>query len=381
MEVGVDLIEDVRGNSTEGDGSGAGGGESGGAAGAAGFEFEVLFGGGYWHAGKDSRPRGLTQSTDAVTVYGMAVLRLGTRASHLALAQSGMVARRLEALHAGLTVELVHVKTTGDRVQDRPLQDIGGKGLFTKELELALLAGTVDFAVHSLKDVPVTEPLIDVSGLVIAAVPPRADARDALVLSPQLANEGVRSLAQLPETVRVGTSSLRRACQVRAVRPEAHVLPLRGNIDTRLWKVREGEYDAILLAMAGLARGGFLEGGVGAGGDIIPLATAELLPAAGQGALAIQAKAADKGTQSFLAALNDPATQAAVADEREMIRLLGGDCHSPIAAYSSGGELHVRIFARDGMQSAEARGPNAETVFAEMASRGHLARLGYAKGG
>jgi hydroxymethylbilane synthase len=284
-----------------------------------------------------------------------------------------MVARQLEALHSGLSVELVHVKTTGDRVQDRPLQDIGGKGLFTKELEQALVAGDVDFAVHSLKDVPVTEPLVDVSSLVIAAVPEREDVRDALVLSPQLANEGVRRLADLAEGVRVGTSSLRRGCQVKRLRPEAHILPLRGNIDTRLKKVRAGEYDAILLAMAGLKRGGF-----GEGEDILAVGYEEMLPAAGQGALGLQCRARDQTTRGLISVLDDKATHAAVEQEREIVRLLGGDCHSPIAAFFDGVGLWARVFGRDGAEWAEARGATAVEVHENLGRRGDLARLGYA---
>src|SRR5687768_14549647 len=167
------------------------------------------------------------------------VLRLGTRGSLLARTQSQLVADDLMLRHPGLRVELVIVRTSGDRITDRPLHEFGGKGLFTKELEQALLAGEVDFAVHSFKDVPVTMPLVDTSGLTIAAVPAREDPRDVLV------SRKAKRLADLPPGARVGTGSLRRACQIVHARPDVVIEPVRGNIDTRLRKLTEGHYDAI----------------------------------------------------------------------------------------------------------------------------------------
>src|SRR5207247_5684999 len=164
------------------------------------------------------------------------VLRLGTRGSLLARTQSRIVADDLERLHSGLRVELITVRTTGDRITDRPLYDFGGKGLFTKELEQALLAGEIDFAVHSFKDVPVTMPLVDPSALTVAAVPKREDPRDVSVMRDP-------SKGALPHRAKVGTSSLRRRCQLLEVGNDIEILPLRGNIDTRLLKVRDGEYD------------------------------------------------------------------------------------------------------------------------------------------
>src|SRR5687768_18563534 len=166
-------------------------------------------------------------------------LRLGTRGSLLARTQSMLVADALERAHLGLKIEMHIVKTTGDQITDRPLHEAGGKGLFTKELEQALLAGEIDFAVHSYKDVPVTMPLVDQADLVIAAVPTREDPRDVLV------SRKAKRLADLPPGARVGTGSLRRACQIVHARPDVVIEPVRGNIDTRLRKLTEGHYDAI----------------------------------------------------------------------------------------------------------------------------------------
>lgn len=221
--------------------------------------------------------------------------------------------------YPGLAVELVIVSTTGDRVQDRPLTEIGGKGLFVKELELALLEGRVDFAVHSYKDVPVTMPLVDESNLVIAAVPEREDPRDvAIMFEP--------TKGALPERARIGTSSLRRKCQILATSPGVTILPLRGNIDTRIKKLRAGEYDVIILAMAGLKRAGLF--------DPSFMSPMNLVPAAGQGALAVQCRKDDRATFELLHVLNDPTTAACVNAERRVVELLEGDCHSPIAAWA-----------------------------------------------
>jgi hydroxymethylbilane synthase len=268
-------------------------------------------------------------------------LRLGTRGSLLARTQSMLVADALERAHPGLKVEMRIVKTTGDQITDRPLHDVGGKGLFTKELEQALLAGEIDLAVHSFKDVPVTMPLVDQAGLVIAAVPKREDPRDVL------ASRKGKRLEDLPAGARIGTGSLRRRCQILARRADVQVEPIRGNIDTRLKKMQEGHFDAVVLAMAGLRRTRLFEDAY-----MAPLDPETLLPAPGQGALALQCRREAQETQSLLAALNDESTAACVAAEREVVRALEGDCHSPIAALATieNGQLTLRaaVGARGG---------------------------------
>ena len=268
-------------------------------------------------------------------------IRLGARGSLLSRMQSAGVARELEKAHPGLKVELVVVSTSGDQIQDRPLHEFGGKGLFTKELELALINGKVDFAVHSFKDVPVTMPLVDTSGLIMAAVPKREDAGDVLV------SFAARSLAELAPGARVGTGSLRRQAQVLSPRPDIQVMPIRGNVDTRIRKLKDGEFDAVILAMAGLKRAGLFDAACMTVIDI-----RQMLPAAGQGALALQCRRDDHKTIELLAMLNDAQTATAVDMEREVIRLLKGDCHSPIGAYAQViGEhmtLKANVAGRDG---------------------------------
>lgn len=268
-------------------------------------------------------------------------LRLGTRGSMLARTQSQMVADALEKRHPGLSIELVICKTTGDKIQDRPLNEAGGKGLFTKELEEALLANTVDFAVHSFKDVPVTMPLVDQSELVIAAVPPREDPRDVL------ASARAKSIADLPAGAKVGTGSLRRRCQVMALRNDLKVELIRGNIDTRVRKMRDGSYDAVILALAGLKRSGMFDET-----DMAPIPLEQMLPAAAQGALAIQCRSKDDQTRKLIAALDDPIAHQCVRLERSLVHALNGDCHSPIAALAtvSGESIQFRavVGARGG---------------------------------
>ena len=269
-------------------------------------------------------------------------LRLGTRGSLLARTQSRIIADALEDAHPGLRVELVTIRTSGDRITDRPLHEFGGKGLFTKEIEQALLSHDVDFAVHSYKDVPVTMPLVDQGGLVVAAVPPREDCRDVLV------SDKAKRLEELPPGARLGTSSLRRRCQALAMRPDLVVEPVRGNIDTRLRKVREGAYDAIILAAAGLRRAGLFDRS-----HMSFIDPEVMLPAPGQGALALQCRREDVATRSLLVALDDPLESAeCVAAERAVVAALEGDCHSPIAALASPGvqtiHLQVAVGARDG---------------------------------
>jgi hydroxymethylbilane synthase len=251
-------------------------------------------------------------------------LRLGSRGSLLALAQSNLVARELMRLHPGLGVDLFQIKTSGDRITDRPLHEAGGKGLFTKELEQALLRDQIDFAVHSFKDVPITMPLVDPRDLVTASVPRREDPREVLI------SLCANSIQGLPEGARVGTGSLRRRSQLLAARPDLKIEPIRGNIDTRLQKLRRGEYDAIFLAAAGLARAGLFDGAI-----MSPIEVEQLLPAPAQGALSLQCRRGDQRTQEVLAAMNDPISAACVALERKVVEVLQGDCHSPIAALAT----------------------------------------------
>jgi hydroxymethylbilane synthase len=243
-------------------------------------------------------------------------LRLGTRGSALAVRQSEMVAAELE--RRGTPVDLVTIKTSGDMLTGS-LAAAGGKGLFVKEIEEALLRDQIDFAVHSLKDVPATLP----AGLDLAATPPRADPRDVLI-SPR----GV-PFADLPAGMRVGTSSLRRRAQLLAIRPDLDPVELRGNVDTRLAKLAHGTVDAILLAAAGLERLGMRPEGV------VPLDPDTFVPAIGQGTLALEARADDTEVHAALAALDHAPTRAATAAERAFLAAIGGDCHTPLAAYAT----------------------------------------------
>ncbi|MDG2517269.1 hydroxymethylbilane synthase [Lysobacter soli] len=248
----------------------------------------------------------------------MKTLRIATRKSPLALWQSEHVADRLRATHPGLTVELVPMSTRGDEVLDRSLAAIGGKGLFLKELELAMLRGDADCAVHSLKDVPMElEP-----GFTLPAILARADYADAFV-SNRYAN-----IAGLPQGARVGTSSLRRQAQLRALRPDLQLADLRGNVNTRLAKLDAGEYDAIVLACAGLQRLGF--------DDRIRdrLQAPQWLPAPAQGAVAIECRDDDFATRELCARLDDAATRTCAEAERAMNRALHGSCHVPVAAFA-----------------------------------------------
>lgn len=245
-----------------------------------------------------------------------AVLRLGTRRSPLALAQSGMVARALEAKHPGLTVELVGIVTTGDVVPG-DLAEVGGKGLFTLELERGLLDGSLDFAVHSLKDLPVSLP----EGLAIAAYPERADPRDVLV------SEAADSLDGLPEGAVVLTGALRRRAQILLHRPDLRVEPLRGNVDTRLRKWRESGAGGVILAAAGLNRLG-LEGL-----PAHPLPPEVLLPAPGQGTLALETRIGSRA-EALCRVLNHEATARAADIERRVVAAFGGDCTLPLAAWA-----------------------------------------------
>ena len=247
----------------------------------------------------------------------MATLTIATRGSKLALAQANWIASRLGELHPGLAVELKIIKTTGDKILDVPLAAVGGKGLFVKEIEDALLQGEADLAVHSMKDVPSELP----SGLVLGAVSQREDPRDALI-SP-LAVE----IKGLPSGARVGTSSLRRQAQLLALRPNLEIVPLRGNVDTRLKKLEEEGLDAIILAEAGLAR-------LGLEVERAPIPVEVMLPAVGQGALGLEFRADDAATRALIEPLNHADTAAAVAAERAFLARLEGGCQVPIAGHA-----------------------------------------------
>ena len=245
-------------------------------------------------------------------------LTFATRPSALARWQTARVIQLLQAAHPELECSEYIITTIGDRVLDRPLPEIGGKGLFTSELENALLSGKVHAAVHSLKDLPVE----DTPEIVVAAVPEREAAFDVLVSA-----DGW-TISNLPEGARVGTCSHRRTAQLLARRPDLTILPLRGNVDTRVRKVLNGEYDAIVLAQAGLTRLG-LEAHIS---EVFPLDV--MLPAPGQGALAVQCRVDDTETLELLAAIHDPTTAAAVDAERAFLSGLGGGCSLPVAAFA-----------------------------------------------
>ena len=261
-------------------------------------------------------------------------LRLGARGSALSLAQASLVGRALAAA-GGPPVEVVTVRTTGDRLSAAG-SPIGWKGDFTRELDEALLSGRIDFAVHSLKDVPSEIP----AGLVVAAVPPREDPSDVLVAHPR------RAFSELPRGARVGTSSPRRRAQLLAARPDLSVIEARGNVDTRLRRLEEGRWDAIVLARAGLARLGRLER------VCEVFSEAVLLPAPGQGALGLVARASDAGTLAALLRVNDSASRAEAEAERAFLARLEAGCRAPVAALArvSGGALRLTgaVFAEDG---------------------------------
>lgn len=248
------------------------------------------------------------------------LLVLATRRSQLALTQSRAFASTLLAAARGddLSIDELHIVTSGDKTQDKPLQDIGGKGLFIKELEEALLDGRAHFAVHSIKDVPAELA----PNLVIACVPAREDPRDVLV------TKSGATLAELPAGARVGTSSLRRALAVREARPDLVIEPIRGNVDTRLRKVTEGPFDAVVLALAGLKRLGWEARAT----EI--LSTEVSLPAIGQGALGIECREDDEATRAVLAKVAHAETAIAVAAERAVMASVQGNCRTPVAAFA-----------------------------------------------
>ncbi|MFM9977045.1 MAG: hydroxymethylbilane synthase [Sphingomonadaceae bacterium] len=266
------------------------------------------------------------------------VYRLGTRASPLAMAQAHMAKAALMAVHGwdDARIEICPVTTLGDRVLDRPLAEIGGKALWTKPIDAALLAGTIDFAVHSMKDVETVRP----AEIALVAMLERADVRDKLI--------GADSIAELPEAARVGTSSPRRAAQLKHLRPDLEIVGFRGNVATRLARLERGEADATLLAAAGLDR--LDQSDVG-----VTIAVAQMIPAASQGAIGIEARADDHEMQALLAAIDHGATSQAVRAERALLAALNADCHSPVGAHAQFDgpvlTLTAQLLSGDGAES------------------------------
>lgn len=245
-------------------------------------------------------------------------LRIGTRASQLALWQANWVKSELEKRHPGLEVTLVKIKTTGDKILDVPLAMVGGKGLFVKEIEEAMLRGEIDVAVHSMKDVPTFFP----AELALRCITEREDPRDILILKP-----GFVSFTELPQGARIGTSSLRRKAQLLHLRPDFRMVDIRGNVETRIRKLTDDDLDAVVLAAAGMNRLGF------AGQVSEYLSTDLSLPAIGQGALGLESRIADTATNALIDFFNHPATAWAVTAERAFLRRLEGGCQVPIAAF------------------------------------------------
>lgn len=281
----------------------------------------------------------------------MALLRIGSRGSQLALWQANHVAGLLRERGHSVEVEVIH--TTGDRVTDVPLSKIGTKAMFTQEIEDALAAGRIHLAVHSLKDLPADLPV----GFELAAVMKREDVSDVLV------SKRYAALRGLPAGSRVGTSSLRREAQLRALRPGLNIVPIRGNVDTRLRKAQSGEYDAIVLAAAGLKR-------LGLGSAISEYFSVQVMcPAPGQGALAIETRTGDGPTRAEVAFLEDRATRTATTCERVLLRALGGGCQVPIGAFCMGTEGDLRLL------SIVAR-PDGSQILRESQSGSDPAELG-----
>ena len=278
-----------------------------------------------------------TQSTVA------SMLRIGTRGSPLALAQARMVRAALAAAHGWSeeAIDVTVIRTSGDRIQDRPLSEAGGKGLFTKEIEDALLEGVIDLAVHSAKDMPTVLP----DGLMLAACLPREDVRDVFI------SRKAATLRELPHGAVVGTASLRRQAMVKRLRPDVSVVPFRGNVETRLRKLDAGDVDATLLALAGLKRLGLADKATSL------IGTDEFLPAVGQGAVTIEARIDDARTRGLLARIDHADTSVALAAERAFLAVLDGSCRTPIAGHAllDGDALGFRgmILRPDGSQSFE----------------------------
>ena len=293
------------------------------------------------------------------------LLRIGSRGSPLALVQARQVQTAL-AKACGIVAEQIDIKiirTSGDKIQDRPVADAGGKGLFTKEIEEALLSGAIDFAVHSSKDIPAVLP----AGLTLAAFLPREDPRDALVSSK------AKTLGELPRNALVGTSSPRRQALLMRARPDLRIASLRGNVETRLRKIEASEMDAAVLAVAGLKRLGLFSAMATA------LEVEEFLPAAGQGAIAIETRAADESARAHAAAVDDTDTHTALAAERAFLAALGGSCRTPIAGHArlDGDAVRFRglIAKTDGCDAIEVSRQGRRTDAAALgADAGHEIR-------
>ena len=279
----------------------------------------------------------MAQSTETI-------LRLGTRGSPLALFQANLVRKMLCDAHgcAPDQIAIEVIRTSGDRIQDRPLADAGGKGLFTKEIEEALTTGAIDLAVHSSKDMPTELP----PGLVLAAFPGREDPRDVFI------SRSAASIADLPRGASIGTASLRRAAMAKRLRSDLVIVPLRGNVETRLRKLDEGVADATLLALAGLKRLGLTDAATAI------LSQEEFLPAVGQGAIGIETRADDARTRGMLATINHADTFSALACERAFLKMLDGSCRTPIGGHATvaGGKIRFRgmIVRPDGSEAFEA---------------------------
>jgi len=278
-------------------------------------------------------------------------LTIGTRGSALARRQTDWVRARLQTAWPDLECQTRLFTTSGDRILNKPLPEIGGKGLFTEELENALRNGEIDLAVHSLKDLPID----DAPGLTLGAIPVREDARDVLI------SRNGWTLDTLPRGARVGTSSLRRSAQLLALRPDLTLLPLRGNVDTRIRKAMNGEYEAIVLAAAGVLR-------LGLGEHITEYLPFEvMLPAPGQGAMAVQCRADDASVLELLRPLDDPAPRAAVTAERAFLKALGGGCSAPVAAYAISNlqsliSMTGRVASPDGCRVIRVSGVGADPI-------------------
>ena len=266
-------------------------------------------------------------------------LRIGTRGSPLALAQARMVADALKAAHGWTddAIAIVPIATSGDAIQDRPLAEFGGKALWTKELDACLIDGRTDLSVHSMKDVETIRP----GALTIAAMLERADVRDRLI--------GAETIESLPEGARVGTSSPRRTAQLLRRRPDLRIAPIRGNVQTRLEKVARGDFDATLLAAAGLDRLGLAAG-----------APLDLLPAPAQGAIGVEILAGRDDLRALLDAIDHKPTHEAVDSERALLARLGGDCHSAVAALAQGALVRAEILSADGGEVQSGEGEPAD---------------------
>ena len=280
------------------------------------------------------------------------ILRLGTRRSPLAMAQAEETRDRLATAHAlsPAAIELVPVTASGDKVQDRSLAEIGGKALWTRELDAWLAEGRIDGAVHSLKDVETLRP----PKLALPAILPRADKRDRLL--------GAASIAALPQGAVVGTSAPRRAAQLLHLRPDCRVVTFRGNVATRMAKLAAGEVDATFLAAAGLHRLG--EDGVGH-----PLDPDDWLPAPSQGAIGVECRAGDRRVEDLLAAIDHAPSRTEVLAERALLAGLGGNCHSPIAVLCAGGTLTAALFSPDGAEKVWGQGTDPAALAADLLAR------------